>query len=144
MSYLEDIASDVVARLEEKVPEFRRVIMIGETEEFEELILSSPSAGVLTGRQRNSDTPTPPGEEYIYIHVQIYFTAVRFGTDHRKSGLAGNDGIYDLYKRIHDSMKTWTPTSGQEPMRFLEGDVTAISEEGTITAFAEYRTAKLI
>jgi hypothetical protein len=144
MSMLEDIASDVVNRLEEKVPEFRRVVMIGEPEELEELSINSPSAGVVTGKQQNSDTPTPPGEEYVYIHVDIWFTATRFGTDHRQSGLSGDDGIYDLYSRIHEAMKAWTPTSGYEPMRFIEGDVSGIDDAGVILAYAEYRTATVI
>jgi hypothetical protein len=144
MSMLEDVAIDVVQRLEEKVPEFRRVLMIGEIAELNELSLNSPSAAVLTGRQENSGTPTPPGEEYVYIHVDILFTSIRFGFDHRQSGLSGNDGVYDLFDRIHAAMKAWTPTGAHEPMRFMEGNIEAVGDDGVIAAYASYRTAKVI
>jgi hypothetical protein len=144
MNLLENIATDVCERLEEKVPTLRRVLLIGEPAELEDLAVNSPTAAVLTGRIQNSDTPAPPGEEYVYITVQIWFTATRFGTDHRESGLTGDSGIYDLQSDIHAAMKAWTPTSGHEPMRIIEGDVYDLTTDGVITAYYEYRTAATI
>jgi hypothetical protein len=143
VSVLGTIANETVARLEERILPLRRVILVGAPSEFEEIALNSPSAGVVVTRVENSFTDTPAGEEYAYITVQVWFTALRFGIDERESGMADADGVYDLFDEIHSAMQAWTPTGCNEPFRMIESDVADLSE-GMVVSFATYRTAKVI
>ena len=143
MSVLGTIASETKERIEAGITTFRRVILIGAPSEFDELMLNSPSAGVVVTRVENSHTDTPPGEEYAYITVQVWYTSSRFGIDDRESGLTTGDGVYDLFDEIHEQMQGWTPTGCNESFRFIESDIADLSE-GLVVAFATYRTAKVI
>ena len=143
MSIRGDIATSVKERLEEKAEAFRRVIVIGATQEFGELGLNPPSAGIIMTRSVNSNTDTPPGEVYAHFTVQIWIAASRFGATDQESGLSDEAGIYNLLDDTHTAMVRWTPTNAHEPMEFIESDVVEIGD-GLIVGFVNYRTARLI
>ena len=143
MSIRGDIAAAVRDRIRDKVSDFNRVIVVGATQEFSELSLNPPSAGVILTQAVNSGTETPPGEAYVYFTVQIWFASQRFGVTDQESGLTDDSGIYNLLDDIHAAMVGWTPTSADEPMEIIESDVEEIGD-ALIVAFVNYRTARLI
>ncbi len=143
MSLRAEIIHAVADRVRSELPALNRVLVIGATQEFEQIGLHPPSVGLILTRSVNSDTDTPPGEEYAYFTVQIWIAAQRFGVDDRESGITDEAGVYNILDDVHAAMAGWTPDSADEPMRFIESDVEEIGD-GLIVAFADYRTARLI
>jgi hypothetical protein len=145
-----DLAVWCVDRLKSEVSYLRECFALGRTEEFKEIVMNPPSACVIMTKSSNSQVPTPPGEVYAYFTVEIWFTADRFRADETEEGLTTDRGIYEIYDDIHaafsledDNGRIIPPTGCDEPMEFMEGEVTDL-EEGHVTAYAEYQTARLI
>jgi hypothetical protein len=141
MSIRGDLARWCADTLDAEVSAFNRVVVAATPEEIPGILFNPSGCAVVCNRTVNSDHPTPPGEVYVYFYVEIYFSAQRFGVDESESGLTDSNGIYELYDEIHAAFEGEIPTSCDEYMEFIEGEVTDIGD-GVILAFVSYRTAR--